>query len=243
MEAVVISWPLVACFAIGFFTISGLFRGWWKEALTTIVLGFFIFLLLNPDWAEAFINLINRVIATIWRFIPNSIIAAVNELLEGLIGESFGTGPLQLDASAAQTWLLIMAVSVGFTILVGRVGLTEYPSVIGRVLGVIVGALNGFLILSLTREYLDGRALPGTEAPATEIPVISSNTYGPAATQLLVGITDLPVYTVLDSVVPWIVVAVGLLFLFSIIRSRVAIDSNENGRRVRAKTPAFYRAP
>jgi hypothetical protein len=241
MEQIIINWPLVACFTIGFFAISGLFRGWWKEAVTTIVLGFFILLLLNPDWADAFINVINQLIATVWSLIPDGIIVAFNNLFETLFGTSLGTGPVQLDASSAQTWLMILGLSVGFSILLGRAGLGENPSILGRFIGAIVGAVNGFLVLSLTREYLDGRALPGREAPVSEIPVITSNTYGPAATQLGVTITNLPLSTILDSVVPWIVVGIGLLFFFSILKSRIAIDSNKDGSKLRAKLPPFYK--
>ena len=241
MEAVVINWPVIACFVIGFFSFSGLFRGWWKEAVTTIVLGFFIFLLLNPDWAELFIDLINQLMAMVWRIIPDSIIAAFNDALENLLGISLGTGPIQFDASSAQTWLIIAGVSVGLTILVGRAALEETPSILGRLIGAIVGAVNGFLIMGLVREYLDGRALPGSEAPVSEIPVITSNTYGPAATQLAVGITGLPVNTILDSVVPWVVVGIGLLFLFSILKSRIGIARSDDGTKLRSKTPPFYR--
>ena len=242
METVVINWPVIACFTIGFFSISGLFRGWWKEAVTTIVLGFFIFLLLNPDWAETFIELINQLIAMVWRIIPDSIISAFNDALDTLFGISLGTGPIQFDASSAQTWLIIAGVSVGLTILVGRAALEETPSILGRLIGVIVGAVNGFLIIGLVREYLDGRALPGNAAPVSEIPVITGNTYGPAATQLAVGITGLPVNTILDSVVPWVVVGIGLLFLFSILKSRIGVARSEDGTKLRSKTPPFYRS-
>ena len=53
----------------------------------------------------------------------------------------------------------------------------------GSILGGLLGGLNGFLIINLIREYLDGRNLPGGGLP-TEIASAGGGTVGTASSGL-----------------------------------------------------------
>ena len=91
-----INWMFLTYLTIGFFAFNGFFRGWWKEAITIIILAFLILLLQQPEWAQAIIDGINQVILVGWQFI-----SGVTGLT--LIGEVF-----QIDASEGGTWLMIL---------------------------------------------------------------------------------------------------------------------------------------
>ena len=67
-----INWTVLTYFIIGLFILNGFFRGWWKEALTTAILVFFVFLLQQPGVAEGFINLINGFLNSVWQILPES---------------------------------------------------------------------------------------------------------------------------------------------------------------------------
>ena len=86
-------------------------------------------------------------------------------------------------------------------------------------------------------------ALPGQAASAPAIAVVSSNSYPPPASSMAFQVTGLPNYTILDSVVPWVLIGTGLLFLFSVFKTRVGIATSKDGRKIQTKTPPFYTPP
>jgi len=161
--------------------------------------------------------------------------------------------PFQFDPSRGSTWVIILILLLAAATLISRLALPgftnrvpgQYYSVglIGRVLGLGLGALNGFLILGLIREYLDGRALPGRAAPADTagITVVSSNAFGPAANNISIQTVNMPDFTVLDSYIPWFIIGLGLLIFFAAIKSRVRLESSAAGRRIAYLPPFGHR--
>jgi hypothetical protein len=238
-----INWPVIACFLIAFFAIAGFSRGWWKEAVTTISLAILVFFLANPELAGEFVNAINNVIATIWNFLPEGITSVMSEFLLVVFGiDTFG-GAFQFDPSASATWMAMLALFVGGAVFIGHISFGNRPTLLGKILGTLVGAFNGFLILNISREYLDGRALPGQTTASSEAVLVGGSSFGAASESVTVQMTGLPDYTVMDSVIPWILMAVGLLFLFSVLKTRVGIASSQDGKKIQTKVPPFYKAP
>lgn len=239
-----INWTVVTYFVVGYFALAGFSRGWWKEAVTTSALAGLILLLQNPDWAQRLVDLINSLLATVWSYIPTSITPVVNNGLETVFAVSTsGSSPIQIDASDPGTWLMILGLVVGASILFGRVTLGNQPTGPGKALGVALGGLNGFLILSLVREYLDGRALPGQTVPESEITLAGTSSFGPAASGLSIQFTGLPDVTILDSFVPWLAMGIGLLFLVSVLKTRLEIASSGDGKKLQTKIPPYYKSP
>ncbi len=239
-----INWTIIAYFVVGYFVISGFSRGWWKEAVTTVVLAALIFFLQNPTWAESFIDFSNGLIATIWRYIPGNIAQVINNILGGIFATGANSsGVFQIDATNPETWMTILLLVVGAAILFGQVNFGHQPTSIGKVLGGLVGGFNGFLILGLVREYLDGRALPGQEVHNSTITLAGGSAFGPASTDVSIQATGLPNYTILDSVIPWVVIGIGLVMLISVLKTRVGIASNKDGSKIAVKIPPFYQSP
>lgn len=243
----VINWSLVTCFAILFFAWAGYSRGWWKEALTTALLALLIFFLRQPDWAEWFIASINTIIETIWGFLPDSFGLFISDMLFTIFGIETGGGPLLLNASQASTWVIILGLIVAFSIFMGR-GLRDQPEPLGAMLGVLIGGFNGFLILNIFREYLDGRGLPGgvsSTAQASSITLAGSSGVGPPASDVTIQASNLPNFTILDDAVPWILIGGGVLLLLATLNARFGVEYKEGkGRRLNFnKRPPLYKSP
>lgn len=238
----VVDWTVLSIFVIGFFILGGFTRGWWREAVTTAILAFLVFLLANPDIASTFIGYINSFFNTIWNFIPDGLQETINQIIVPIFGVAL---PIQLDAASARTWMLILMGSLVVAVIFSRLAINREPTLTGKFLGSALGAINGFLVLSLIREYVDGRALPeGREvAQAAGIEVIGKSDFAQPLQTMAIDIVGLPTNTVLDNVLPWLIAGMGLLFVFALFKSRVTLDRNTNGSKLKTKVPPFYKAP
>ncbi len=219
-----INWTIITYFVIGLFVLSGFFKGWWREAITTVLLGILVFLLRFPDVTQLIVNAINEVIIMVLGWLPTTI----QDYIVSFLGLKSISG-FQIDAGSGQTWLVILILFLALSIVLGRNMLPNrimrrptyitYPvTPLGAILGGVLGGLNGFLIINLVREYLTGTNIPSslaTEVATTAggVPMIAS-----AGVDFLV--TDLPSFTQLDTVVAWILVGFGLLMTLLMFNNR-----------------------
>ncbi len=211
-ERVEINWTLVAYLVVGIFALSGFFKGWWKEAVTTFFLGILIFFLAVPDAAKWFINTINDAIRFTWEQLSKLDIATLDNYF------------FQLDPSSGQTWLVILLLFIGLAIFISRAGLSSVPqerdvytayllTLPGSVLGTILGGLNGFLIITLVKHYLEGTNLPGSGQLPTEIAMASGGVITAASSGVNIQITGLPGFALFNFLLPWLIIAFGILIL------------------------------
>lgn len=239
-----VDWTVITILVITFSALNGLFKGWWKEAITSFMLALLLFLLQQPNLAAQVVTWLNSAL--------NMLLGLLNPLLSSVFPLS--TETIQLSPNDPLTWLLILFVTLGIASLLSRLMLPGgrlsggYYAVrpIGHILGFALGAFNGFLILSLAREYLDGRALPGNAPAATAstagVTVISGSPFGQPAATVSVQAVGLPNFTIMDSMIPWVVVAFGLFLLVVLVRTRMMVESQEGaGRRVSARPPFGYK--
>ena len=231
-----VNWTLLSFIFVVLFALAGFMKGWWKESIITVFLGVLVFFLQSPNTAVSFINSINWVLEKMWGILPASWASAIVNFLETNLNLNIPSGLPQLDATNPNTWLAMLLIFVGVGILISRMGLRRdlpggqgryyTPTVLGSLLGGLLGAFNGFLIINLIREYLDGRALPGGVATttATELTLPGTSSFGAAAANLSIQATDLPSITVLDTAIPWIVIFVSILLLVAVIVTRLSRD-------------------
>ena len=244
-----INWTVLTYFVIGLFALSGFFKGWWKEAMTTVLLAVLVFLLQNPTAAELVIETLNGILAAVWAFIPDSLLPTVDATVNNVLGVETNGGAIQVDAGDASTWLIILILVIAASIIFSRTtlpggiiqpGMRYAPTPTGSVLGGLIGGLNGFLIMNLIREYLDGRNLPG--GLLTEIaPAGGGGSVGIASSGVAIRAVEVPNFTILDSFLPWIIIGGGLLILLAVLRSRVGIHSNRGFRKINYKVPYGYK--
>jgi hypothetical protein len=228
---------------MGLFALTGLLRGWWKEAITTVFLSFLVFLLLLPPVGQAFIDLLNMALTFIWQILPQFALDFLNTFFNS---SASAAAPPHIDAGSAQTWLVILAVFVGLAALAGRVILPGSSQTAGAynayvvtrggcLFGGFLGALNGWLIISLVRTYLVGGALPGV-----------SNSMARAsapASEVMIQAVNVPNGTILDSFLPWLFAGVGLAALFAVFNSRLTLRTKpdkDGFSRTEFKSPLGY---
>jgi hypothetical protein len=231
-----INWTVVTYLVIGLFALSGFFRGWWKEGILTLFLVILLALLQIPEVAEAVIGFVNSIVEVIWGIRPD-LFSSIFETLFGV--STANNAAVQLNPGEAGTWLLILVVMLVIAILLGNLLVpARGVTVIGSVLGGLLGAFNGFLAVSLVREYLDGRALPGlrTSLPV-ELQLQGGAVAGRAAPGFTIQATELPRFTILDSILPWILIGVGILIFVAVIRTGFGFRGFGFNRRV----PPGYR--
>lgn len=244
-----IDWTLISFLTVAFFAINGFFRGWWKEALTTAVIVFFMFLLQQPGMAQTTVNLVNQIITVTW------------DLSARLLGSflPMDGGAPQLNPDDPLTWVLLLFIFLGVAGILarillpdsGRSGQVYAANLIGRFLGLGLGAVNAFLVLNLVRVYLDGSGLPGqiTQATAqaagaatTGITVIGGQTTA-AASEVVIQAVGLPQYTMQDNITPWLVMGGGLFVVLLAANSRVKVMKSPDGARKVATRPPYGYSP
>jgi hypothetical protein len=238
-----INWTVLTYFVIGLFALNGFFKGWWREAIMTAFLALLVFFLQQPGVAQWVIDKLNDLLAAIWGLLPDSWLPTLEGLLENVLGINVAGAGIQADSSDPATWLIILIVFIMVAIFLSRASLSDAnarPTPIGGLLGGLVGGLNGFIIISLVREYLDGRALPGgtTSTLPTEITMAGESSAGIASSGISIQAVELPRFTILDSFIPWIIIIFGLIILVAVLNTRFTRD----GANVRAnKTPYGYK--
>jgi len=218
-----IDWTVLAYIFIGLFALSGFFKGWWKEAITTYFLLFLVRLLYFPALAQFFITAINFVFALIAQILPADLRITLANWLETGLGLPTVDGAVQLDPTNGGTWLVILVIFVGVGILLGRYllpnhfkeGVVYTPGFRASLLGALIGAFNGFMIVSLILAYIGG----GDSSEATA----STGAAG------VLRAVDVPSFTLTESVAPWIFVGLSILLILAVFGSRVHIVKNKEG--------------
>jgi hypothetical protein len=189
---------------VGVFGLVGFFRGWWKEAVTSGLLTLLLVMLTVPDVATVIVNALNTAVDTVWAFIQSiqkssPAVASVAQV---------GTPP---DVTPQNYWVYVF-ILVGLVLasyFLGKVGLTQGLSAGSRLLGGIVGFYNGFIAVSLLREFVLGRYLPGASAAAASATPPST---------VSVQVMHLPQASATDHPAVFILIAVGfLLFIIALI--------------------------
>ncbi len=237
-----IDWTVLTYAVIGLFALTGFFRGWWKEAITTIFLVILLFFLQQPAIAESFVAVINNIISLIWKILPDFITQFLVDTL-GLGGGSGAVGGVpQLDPTSGTTWLLILILFLIVAILISRPFLRNYGSTgysvrpMGSILGGLVGGLNGLIIISLVREYLDGRNLPQVTAtivePGAQVGVTSTGA---------IDVVNVPSLTIMDSYIPWAIMLIGIVVFLAAVKNRVAWRYQDGFSKVGVKEPLGYK--
>ncbi|MDM8529652.1 hypothetical protein QUF63_00675 [Anaerolineales bacterium HSG25] len=234
-----LDWMNLTLFIVIFFAITGFFRGWWKEGLTTIFLAGLVFLLNQPDLAEWLVESYNSLMTLLWSLIPSSMTTISETDTDSVVAITKSTPPdfLLVDASNGSTWFYLLLLAVGIPALWTQTSFNNKPTALGHVLGIGVGAFNGLLIMGLLREYMDGRSLPGGQTGTeSAITLASSSSTGTASAEATLVATNFPTYTILDSMIPWIVIIVGALFAFAFFKTRVGSD----GKKMVYHLPPLY---
>lgn len=234
-----IDWTTFSLAVVAIFALAGFFKGWWKEAITTGFLVFLLLLLQNPTLAQTLVDLANSGLEFVWKLVPDSLLTTA----ESILGLSAGQIPA-IDANSAGTWLMILMFCLVLSVLIGRSSLHLQPTALGGLLGGVLGLVNGFMVMGLIKEYLDGANLPGLEQSALVLPTeVAQNAGGTAATPGVGFVaTNVPTITLMDSYLPWVLMFVGVIVVIAAVRGRVQYQKNKDGyRKIKTREPYGYK--
>lgn len=225
-----INWTILAYIFIAVFAMSGFFKGWWKEAITTFLLIFLVLLSRFPALAKLIIDLVNYILATVINILPDNLKLIWRDFLEANLGIPTVDGVVQLDAGNGGMWIVILLLFIGLAIFLSRsilpstfrVGLKSIyrPDFKASLLGGLLGAFNGFLIISLLITYMNGSSLPGAGAQA------AAGTSTAGGTLQAVAV---PNFTLTESFIPWIFMGVALLVVVAAVANRIAVRRDKDG--------------
>ena len=214
MENYTMDFQVFFYMVIGIFGLAGFMRGWWKEAITTGLLVFLLAMLKYPDLAAAVVDLLNQGLDLLSQLLIKA----------GLLQQSIA----HIDPANSQFYIFTLVFFVIISYFIGRSAAgTLNITVGGRMFGAILGLLNGFIILSLFREYILQRYLPNTG--------IATSTA--AASTATMTVSNVPQQTVMDGAGIWILIIGGVLLLFFAISSRISYTSG----KVKTRAPIGYK--
>lgn len=198
MEPITIDYRLLLSITVGLFALVGFFRGWLKEGMTTIFVVLLTGMLSRPEMAKVIIDYINKFIERFWRVV--------------------GTGepPIHLDPENTQVYVGILILLVILSYMSGKITFGgEGLTAASRLMGGILGAFNGYMILSLAREYVLGFFLHPAEVTTQEIPE-----------ELSIQIKDLPQQSlVLQNYFVMLVMVGGLIIFLLILATSLRLQS------------------
>jgi len=228
MNLLTVDFGILMSVVIGAFALGGFIRGWWREGLTTILLLLLVLFLTQPG-------------------IVTNIIDYVNNLLEvfGLVVETGGDLSLEriqaasvtaepptiVDPSSRNFYIILLVVLILISYFGSRLTLPGstvggyQPSNGARIIGAIVGAFNGFIVVNLFKEYIIGRQIPGTGVAAQAA----------APSTLSIQIAQVPPESVFSGPSLLLIIAAGIIILAFVLSSRVVA-----GPHIGTRDPVGY---
>jgi hypothetical protein len=225
-DLIQIDYQVLTYMIVGAFGLVGFFRGWWKEAITTGLLTLLLLMLKVPTIATIIVGIMNRIVDTVW-----DLIQSLRESSEFAASAVEAGPPPDVDPQRYWIYVITLIVLVIASYFIGKTGLTQHGISAGaRLLGAILGFYNGFVAISLIREFVIGRFLP--DAPAF------AATATPPST-MTVQVTNMPTGSIAEPPTVFFLIGIGLLLFIIAIASAWSIQRAKVSRKV----PPLYGTP
>jgi hypothetical protein len=201
-QVVQIDYPMFATMVVGLFGLVGFMRGWWKEAVTTGLLTLLLLLLKKPDIAAGLINSIDSIVVAAW-----NALRPILESTAGTVSAVAAEEPPVIDPKRYSIYVIILVLAVVASYFFSKIGLTQTLSAGARLLGGGLGVYNGYVVITLLREYVIGRYLPGAGEMAAAAP----------PTAISIEVANLPQASLADApTVYFLIAAGGMVFLVAV---------------------------
>jgi len=130
------------------FMFVGATRGWSREFVTTCGLVVLLVLLIKPELAAPIISYFSKLIRLICAFIQGRGTVDLRQLMA-----NYEAIQVPFDGKNPYAFLIIALVAFVFLSYATRDN-GKNSTALGRLLGGLLGLLNGFLVISLVKEYM-----------------------------------------------------------------------------------------
>ena len=217
MSLLTLDWDTLVIIVAALFALGGFLRGWWREGVTTIFLILLTIFLTSPELAGNIVDFINGVIEAAWNIFRNLFEAL--GLAQPTVGTAATTPPIVIDPNDRTVFIIILIVMVVLSYFTSKITLGGRTATLaGRIFGGILGAINGFLVVNLVKEYIVGRFFPETGLTAQTA----------APDQLSIAVTGVPPESVFSDTAQLLVIGLGVVILALILANRVSRKGTRN---------------
>jgi len=224
-DLIQIDYQALTLMIVGAFGLVGFFRGWWKEAITTGLLTLLLLMLKVPSIATRIVQIMDRLVGIVW-----DLIQSIRQTSEFAAAAVEVGPPPEVNPQRYWVYVITLVVLVIASYFIGKTGLTQQVTAGGRLLGAILGFYNGFVAVSLVREFVIGRFLPGAPAFAA--------TAAPPST-VSVQVVNMPRTSIADPPTVYFLLGIGFLLLILAIATGWSFQK----AKIKRKTPPGHKAP
>jgi hypothetical protein len=143
----VIPYEQLLLLVMALFMFVGATRGWYREFISSAVLVALTVFLLKPELATPIVRYISGLLRLIIAFIRSGFSLDLSKLAESV-------GGIELPFGTDNPYMFFIIALVGFVLLsYSTVGASQKVTPLSRILGGLLGLFNGFIVVSLFREY------------------------------------------------------------------------------------------
>jgi uncharacterized membrane protein required for colicin V production len=131
------------------FAIVGLMRGWYKEGITSFFVAALAVLVWRPSLAQKIIDTVNDVLKLVIMFFKSGFSLQPQSLMAQTVDPK-----LLLDSDSYRLYIVLTVVLIAVSYVIGEATFKDKMTPLGRLLGGVLGAFNGYVILALGKQYL-----------------------------------------------------------------------------------------
>ncbi len=184
MGVITIDYDTLVLVAVLLFAGIGFFRGWLREGVTTVVLLVLVALLAKPELAGPIIVYINKLLKLLLAFLKGGLTLD----LENILKTYKEMGDVFTPENPYQFLLWLTGVGVALSYLGGRLALGAGDTLtpLSHLLGGLLGAFNGFIVISLVKEYLI-RYVQKLPQPTAQVSALAAGRLEPGTVAIAVS--------------------------------------------------------
>ncbi|NLE76922.1 MAG: hypothetical protein GX605_09240 [Chloroflexi bacterium] len=171
MGIITIDYDTLILVSVLMFAAIGFFRGWLREGVTTVVLLLLVALLVKPDLAVPIIGYLSKLLKIIVSFLSGGLSLDLDAILK-----AYKEAPDIFNPDNPYQFLLwVLVLGVAGSYLGGRLIMSGVNALtpLSHLLGGLLGAFNGFIVISLVKEYLL-RYVQSPGQPAAQVSALSA---------------------------------------------------------------------
>ncbi|OQY18030.1 MAG: hypothetical protein B6I34_11325 [Anaerolineaceae bacterium 4572_32.1] len=150
MGFIVIDYDSLILVTVLAFAAIGLSRGWLTEFINTILLVLLSVLLIKPEMLEPILSKLNQLFKMLMALLKSGFSFEIEELAKNLKGMDNVIDPGNPYPVLLALTIALLAMQYAGT----RIKLTGELSVLSRILGAILGAVNANIVISLGKEMI-----------------------------------------------------------------------------------------
>ena len=214
MGIITIDYQTITLIAVLMFALVGFMRGWLKEGITTVLLIMLVAVVFKPEMVTPLLVVVNQVLKLL-----KAVLLNLPTTAKAAAGAQAELTDIFTPENPYNFLLWTLLFLIGLSYLGGKVAFKdEGLSPLSRILGGVLGAINGFIAVSLFREFLVRYFQGLTMEQRAAMAALQAG--APPPQGISVAIQNVPQQPFLQSVAPWVIILSGAI-LGLVILSRV----------------------